>query len=278
MASASRLTLAFINKRPSAAARVLETLPIEDAAAFIETVPTRYATKVLAPLNTNLVSVIVERLPAESATAILRDMEFALASAVLRRVHRDRQHRIMAELPERRRQDFKAVMKFPADSVGANMSTALVTALSTETVTDALKRVRADRTGQSDAVFVIDESHKLLGAVSLSILTRQRPKAELRDLLDKRCPAVAARSRVSQIATLTAWHQYNQLPVISRRGELIGIIYKHAVAAEVPDKTGRGLNQPSIVESLLHTMLGSAQAAVTPPSQTGFHGRPSDER
>lgn len=274
MAKTSKLTLAFINKRAGAAARVLEGLPVEDATAFVDSIPARYAVKVLTPLNTTLVSAIVGRLPVGSATAILRDMEFALASAVLRRIHTGQQRQIMAELPERLRRDLQATMKFPADTVGAKMSTALVMATQDENVGDALKRVREDGSGESDAIYVIDDSHKLLGSVPLVILARRRTKTLLSDLLDDSCPTVSARARVSQVAPHVAWHGYNQLAVISRRGELIGIILKKDVESAIHGEVGSTAGQPSVVESLLHTMIGSVQAAATNPSSHGA----SDER
>ena len=259
MANVSKLTLAFVSKRPASAARVLESLPIDDAAAFIESIPTRYALNVLMALHTTLSADIVQRLPVASATAVLREMEFTYASAVLRRTPRETQITILIELPDRRRRDFETAMEFEADTVGANMSTAVLTASNNETVAVALKRVKDDRGGQSDVVFVIDDQHKLLGSIRLSVLTRQSGKAMLANLLDNSCAPVAARSRVSQVKALNAWKQHNQLPVVSRRGELIGAIYKTAVVDDIHGvEVNLATENPSIAESLLQMIIGGA--------------------
>lgn len=279
---ASRLTLAFIDKRPGAAARVLESLPVEDAAGFINSIPTRYAIKVLSPLNTTLTTHIVQRLPADSLVALLREMEFVLASAVLRRIPDDFQKMVLQELPDKRRQEFSTVLNFPAESVGANMHLDVVTASGDETVADALRRMKDDRHGQSDAVFIVDKDQKPVGSVRLTVLARQRSGTALKDLLDEGCPPVAARTRMSQITSLAAWHLYSQLPVVSRRGELIGIIHKQAVIAESgKDTLWPTENLPTVVESLLRTLVGATPAladiAKTPPSRSS-DGGPSDER
>lgn len=275
--SPSKLTLAFINKRPEAAARVLESLPVEDAAAFIEAIPTRYAIKILANINSTLTVAIVQRLPVATATAALRDVEFVVASAVLRRIPRELRITILGELPDRRRREFESVMKFASDSVGANMNTAVVTVSKNETVADALKRVKEDRDGDSNSVYVIDGEHKLLGSVRLSILARQPVKTVMIDLLDESCTPVAARSRISEITDLVAWNQHNQLPVVSRRGELMGALYKSGVLS-IAHEGGLGMaaDPPSIAESVLRMMVGSARAAST-ASQHASAGE-SDER
>jgi len=259
MARASKLTLAFVSQRPASAARVLESLPVDDAAAFIDSIPTRYALDILMALHTMLSADIVQRLPLASATAVLREMEFTYASAVLRRMPRETRLAILAEFPDRRRRDIETAMQFAADTVGAKMSTAVVTASSDETVAVALKRVKEDRDGQSDVVFVIDDQHKLIGSIRLSLLARQSGKTLLSNLLDNSCAPVAARARVAQVKALAAWRQYNQLPVVSRRGELIGAIYKAAI---VEDTHGGERNStaenPAIAGSLLQMIIDGA--------------------
>ena len=44
----SGLSLAFIERKPVAAARALNAISVVEAAAFLQTIPTRYATRVVA--------------------------------------------------------------------------------------------------------------------------------------------------------------------------------------------------------------------------------------
>lgn len=259
MASASKLSLAFVDRRPAAAARVLESLPAGDAAAFIETVPTRYAIKVLAPMNAPLAADIVQRLDEASAAAVLREMEFAAASALLRQVAPESRRPILAELSDRRRREFETALAFAADSVGANMCTDVVTVTGEETVAEALKRVREDRDGRSDAVFVIDSQRKLRGSIPLRVLARQRAKTAVAELADPSCASVYARARISRVAAMALWSEYNQLPVVSRRGELVGVLYRQSLAAGAhgsDDESETG--EPSIAGSMLHMLLRTA--------------------
>lgn len=236
MASASKLTLAFINRRPESAAQILASLPAADAAAFVNSLPTRYAVKVFLSLSANNTASIIRLMDLTAATAAIRDMEFAAASAVLRQLAPPARAAFLADLPHQQRREFEASLAFAPDTAGAKMTTSIATLTETDTVKNALGLLKDDPQGRSELVFVLDSERKFVGAVRLLTLLQHSPKTALAELLDDSCVSISPHANLEQIAKLDAWHEFSQLPVVSRRGEVIGTLFRKAFSqSEVID-------------------------------------------
>ncbi len=226
MASASKLTLAFINKRPEAAARILASLPAADAAAFVNSLPTRYAVKVCLSLSANNTASIIQLMESTAATAAIRDMEFAAASAVLRQLAPPVRAAYLADLPQRQQHEFEASLAFAPDTAGAKMTTFIATLTKSDSVQSALSLLKDDPQRHSELVYVLDSERKFVGAVRLLTLLQHPPKTALAELLDDSCVPLSPHASLEQIAKLDAWHDFSQLPVVSRRGEVIGTLFR----------------------------------------------------
>jgi Mg/Co/Ni transporter MgtE len=224
VASAGSLTLAFIDRRPVAAARALTAMEIEDAAAFLDDVPARYATSALAHMSAWAASAAVARMSVEHAAAALRGLNYQAAAAILRLVAPGPRQSILAELPAAVRRDFGITLSFPVDTVGAHMTTAILTQRSDHNVADARDQVRRARNADDACVMVLDETHRLLGVVLPVALLRASGATPLTEIMDGDVAPLSARARVATIAGLTAWDRYASLPVVSRRKHVIGAL------------------------------------------------------
>jgi len=231
MNRASELTLAFINKRPESAARVLASIPASDAAAFTASIPTRYAVRLLAHLNAKSAAAIIRLTDIMAATAVVRDMEFSAAAAILRQVPSDERELLLADLPRRQRRGFLTSLAFAPDSVGAHMSTSVDALSANDTAADALRLKKDHQDSHSELIFVVDANRALIGIVTLLSLIQHAERTELSELMDTTCVSVSPNMRLAQIANLDIWHRFSQLPVVSRRGELLGAIFRQTILA-----------------------------------------------
>src|SRR3970282_2690174 len=86
MSNSAKLTLAYLEHAPAAAAKVLHEIGINDASAFLETVPARLA----APVVNNMIPAAgarcLERLAAPQSAAILRNLAYHDGASLLRLV------------------------------------------------------------------------------------------------------------------------------------------------------------------------------------------------
>jgi len=224
MHSSAKLTLALIDRRPDAAAQVLASISGEDAAAFMNSIPTRYARAALMALNASACAAIIRHMDVTSASAVIRDMEFGASAAVLRQLQPAQRQALLQGLPGGRKTAFEKSLAFPPDSVGAVMTTDIPLLFQSDEVKQGLVLLKKHTENSIDAIFVVDKKRQYMGTVHVLELLRHAPSTALESLLDDACPGVSANARLAQIEDLPAWQLHRQLPVLSRQGEVIGAI------------------------------------------------------
>ena len=166
------LTMAFIKKRPESAGRVLAAMRPAVAAAFLQSIPTRFAVEAVAHMNPRPASVLVTKMGVTSGAALVRDLSFAEASAILRQIDPAVRNQLLEELPRRLRRDFEMSLAFPTDTVGAHMTTAIVTLSENDKTSDALELIKQMEGDHADVILVVNDKHKLVGAVTVTKLLR----------------------------------------------------------------------------------------------------------
>lgn len=275
MASAPALSLAFIDRRPGAAARALSVMDIDDAAAFVEDIPVRYVARLLARMSAWTAAGIVSRLSPAAASAALKGMHYQRAAAVLRLMEPSHRTPVLLAMPTRLQRDFHTSLAFPADTVGAYMTTRILTQPGDHTVADARDQIRRARQVEDSGVVVVDDAHRLLGVVPLISLLRERGNVALRDLMDTELQPLSARSRLSSVVTLEPWDQFASLPVVSRGKQVIGILsrktLREAVATNATAVASAGNALPIALAATLGEVIGGLVRLLVPP-KTGGRG------
>jgi magnesium transporter len=252
------ITVAFIRKRPEAAGRVLASMRPAVAAAFLQSIPTRFAVDAVARMNPQPASMLVEQMDVVAGAALLRDLSFAQASTMLRRIEPAVRNQLLQELPRRQRRDFEMSLAFPADTVGAHMTTAIATLAENDKATDALELVRQMETDATDVIFVVDDHQKLAGAANITTLLRRQPDAPLEELIDRSCVTLSAYARLDSVADDAAWLDYNHLPVVSRRGEVIGTLSRKMLSrSHLHDHIPNGAGEPNLTDSMIGALTTS---------------------
>ena len=195
-----------------------------DAAAFLQAIPTRFAARAANHMRPAQVALLLQEMEQVAAAALLRQLNFLRAATVLRQIaHADRTQ-LLEQLPRQLKRDFEMSLAFPPGSVGASMTTSLVTVTAKDKASKALSLLKRAGPEGGDIAFVVDEENKLLGAVSIATLLRQPSGQTVAESYDQSCPVLNAQSRLAKVAGLDAWHDYSRLPVVTHRGEVIGAL------------------------------------------------------
>lgn len=222
MPSYPRLTLAFLERQPQSAAKVMEELDPEDAAAFLESVPTRLSGPVVSAMAPWQAARCVALLGQEHAAGLMRRMSYQNATSVLRLLPDERREEIFEELPNRLAKDFQNSLRYPTGTVGAWMDQDVPGFPADSSVADGLKYARQRRNKVGSHLFVLDEGGRFAGAVSLGDLLRNESKAPLTTIMDRSVQPLSNRAMLYAVASLPAWDDYPMLPVVGRRKNLLG--------------------------------------------------------
>lgn len=259
MSNSAPLTIAFIETRPVSAARALAAMDPGDAAAFLDMIPTRFISLAISKMGAWPASAVLIKMDQSSAAAALRELDYQEAAAIFRLIPKDVRSSLMNELPEKMRRAFETSLSFPEDTVGAHMTTAVMTLTRNHTVKDAIDQLGRSPSGGAEVIYAVDDQRRLAGAVTAAELLRHPGKTELGEVLDATIISVFARTRISAVADLDAWDDYALLPVVSRKRHLIGALSRKSArqTAYSPSRT-EGLEGTSFVASMAEAFLASA--------------------
>lgn len=133
---------------------------------------------------------------------------------------------------------------FSHEVVASLMTSHFVDVLATITVAEAMKQYRAQNAEIDKDVhniYVVDETHKLVGMLSLSVMVGAEPEKKVGDLLSKE-PPISAVIDESTHDVAGRMQQLNvvELPVVDKQGRLVGVIPSdlamEAIREEVTDE------------------------------------------
>jgi len=261
--SSPELTIAYIKRQPESAGRVLSKMRPTDAAVFLQAIPTRFAVQAVANMNPRPASLVIAKMGVTSGGALLRDLDSAEASTILRQVDRTEREELLKELPRRLRRNIEMSLTFPTGTVGAHMTTAIAVLRETDKTSDALGLVKQAGRDFADLVFVVDDNRKLVGVIPAPSLLRHGTHTALSELVDTTCAAVSPHARLEAIAGMDAWHDYSCLPVVTRRGEVIGMISRKALRRAGQSKIAdTDAVSPSMAESMVEALVASVVGLV----------------
>ncbi len=224
MTEASPLSVAYIERRPDAAAQVLENLPADDAAALIDVLPGRISGLALGGMSPMGAAHCLSLLDPDRAANALRAMMFQDAASVVRVMDDKTRGAVMEALPSDLARDFEKSLNHPRDSVGAWMDQRNSPLPHTRTVADALKYAKRKRRPNGDEVFVVDGARRYVGVARISELVQSDAKAVLKDVIISDAPALSNRATLASVVNSPEWDKFTQLAVTGRKGNFLGTL------------------------------------------------------
>ena len=230
MNSKTTLTLAFLQQAPRPAAQVLQGLPTDEAALLIEAIPARLAAPVIVEMIPWQAARVLERASAARAAMILRQMSFADAVTLARLIAVDFRANIYEELPSRFAQRLIKALSYPRHQVGAWIEPDVPTLSSDHSVADALRLLRAAE--HSSHLFIESTRHEgYLGTLSIREILRSEPTMRLDRLPIVKTKPILNRAPLSSVTFDQRWDDMLHLPVVGRRGTLLGGLSRRSLRA-----------------------------------------------
>lgn len=253
MNSAAKLTLTFLERAPKAAANVLQGLPVEQAAAYLETVPARLAGPVLNEMSPWNAARLLELVPAARAALVVRQLAYADATSLVRSMRSEARQRVFEELPSAHARRLSRSLEYPAHQVGAWIDPSVPVLAARDLVSDALRALRGAE--PASHVFLESDGHgEYVGAIAIQGLLRSEPTLSLAELKPVPIKPVSNRASLASIAFDARWDELLHLPVVGRRGNLLGGLSRRTLR--------EGLHEQNLARrapdgSLLRDLLGA---------------------
>jgi magnesium transporter len=228
---------AFLVEHPSEAARVLERLPADEAAALLAEFPVQTAGDVLRRMSAFGGSAALAAMDAKLAATLVAQMPVQDASSLLRRVEPAVRDAITAALPEEIRENLRAVLRYPEGTAGAVMDPFVLVLPEDLTVGEALARTRRRARHVYFYLYVTDRSHRLAGVLDLRELLLADASETLANVMRQELMKVRADTDVVSIQAHPGWQEFDALPVVDERGVFVGAI-RHRVVRRMQSGDG----------------------------------------
>lgn len=222
MTEYEKLSLSFLQNHPNEASQVLEGLPVEDVAQFLEKVPTRICTNVVSSMIPSRSAKIFQLLDEDKRLSLFRDLSAQLSAHILRHSEKPIRSAILKQLPTSVSFRIKMLLNYPHGSVGATMNPVVKIARAGQTVREAMELLQDVDDTQISHIYIVDGGQKLKGYISVAQLIISDGDTLLKQLIQAAPPALQARSSISTAIVNPAWKNHVNLPVLDRDDRIIG--------------------------------------------------------
>ena len=199
---------------------LMTMLPPGSAAELIEEAPAELAVTMIKGLNSTVAAKIMEELHTDTQADIVQDMKARGSEAIL------------AEMETESADNLRILSQYDPDTAGGLMELETFSFQIDQTVGAVLKRLIEDDSFErhrGQHPYIIDESGKLLGVVSLRDMLRSRRAAKLADILHK---PISVHPETSQetLVDLFDENPFLGIPVVNASGILIGVVSRIELA------------------------------------------------
>ena len=185
----------------------------EHTAEFLTELDDSLVSELLSNENLERIASIIEKAPTSDQSGILNLLKEEKAQSVIELLNIDEQEEI-AE-----------IMGYPEDSAGLLMNTEVFTLHESITAGDAIKTLQ----DQEDAemvfyLYITDDDDRLVGVISLRILTTTPSTTTLKDIMIKNVHTIRPETDQEEVARIVAQDNLLAVPVVDSESHLLGIV------------------------------------------------------
>ena len=231
--AARALTASYLHDHPAEAARTLEHLRPEAAAAALAGHSVHHLRPVWERLSAFAGERLLHRLPADEARALLAELEPTVASALLAQMAPAERERWLAALDPAIAQEQRELLAYPPDCAGRLMVPRLGFFRGDMTAAEASARLRELGVYDAHSLFLVDDDRVPCGRVTVQALATARLDSRLADLAEPPGPTVDALSPRDELVERLGHSRFTDLPVVDAAGRLIGSVPEAALLTAV---------------------------------------------
>ena len=264
MADRESFSLVYMRTHPADAARVLESVPPDEAVKLLANAPARVAAPVLGEMLPAAGARCAGGLTDERLLALLGELGTQSVVSLLRHVPEPRRTRLIEGLPTVAALASKLLMGYVEDSVGAWADLDVLALPGATRASDALERMRhVEATVQR--VFVTGADSHLEGWVPLSVLLRAPAGANLAAIMREPEGVLSAQAPLSGALTHPGWSRTSVMPVVEAGNRVLGVLTRDALtrALRPPVRETEDTLVGALARSYWDALSGGAEAMAT---------------
>ena len=179
----------------------------------------------LSELDDSLVKELLSKEPLNRVAEIIQNAPTNDQSGILNALEEETANSIIELLKKEEQEEIAEIMGYPEDSAGSLMNTEVFTLHESITAGDAIKTLQ----DQEDAemvfyLYITDDDDRLVGVISLRILTTTPSNTTLKDIMIKNVHSIRPETDQEEVARIVAQYNFLAVPVIDSDSHLLGIV------------------------------------------------------
>ena len=205
---------------------LIEALDPELRPRFVELLGREFDFTALTEVEDAVREEILEELPPKTVAEGVRDLDSDDAAYILEDLPKEEQAEILEQLPRLERVALERILEYPENSAGRRMQTEFIAVPPSWTVGQAIDYMRetVDLPDRFYELYVIDGASKLLGAVALDLLLRNKRPVPLSELMDPERRRVRATEDQEEVARMFERYNLVAAPVVDDGDKLVGVL------------------------------------------------------
>lgn len=219
----------FHDWHPSDIAIILKQLDDEDQVSLLKLLNNEVAAQVLLDLDEDERKDILEELtPKQIADNLIPEIDSDDAADIMNELSEEKKEQVFDSLDEGdlHTKSIVNLMKYDEDTAGGLMATELVKVQASWTVIKAVQEMRKQAADLEEvySIYVVNETNKLLGTLSLKKLLTTSSKTTVEEVYNRKFYAVKVYQDKEEVARMFQKYDLYELPVIDELGDLLGRI------------------------------------------------------
>ncbi|HEC91504.1 MAG TPA: magnesium transporter, partial [Candidatus Atribacteria bacterium] len=182
--------------------------------------------ELLSELNSELQANLMDALGKEKASDILEEMDTDDAADFLSEIAPQESRELLDLMSKEEAEEIEELLKYRENTAGSIMNNEFVALPEDLTAEEAINKIR--ELGQEAEtiyyVYIVDKRGKLIGVISLRDLIMANPKAKISEFMEEDVVSVLDTDDQETAARIIADYDFLAIPVIDRKGTLLGII------------------------------------------------------
>lgn len=234
----------IINKTHDAdVASVLETLDTSERMSVFQLIPTpERQANILSHIGKNYQIEIAHMLEIGKLQKLLSMMDSDDAADLLGHLPEELSQQVLSGLNKDELQEVEELLSYPEDSAGGLMSSEFLTINESFTVRESIEMIQAMNEDLiSFYIYVVNDTSRLVGVLSLKQLLLSRPQDVLRDIMSTDVISVGLSTNQHEVAQIVEKYDFLSLPVVDENYQLVGVITVDDVIDVIREKAAEDI-------------------------------------
>jgi magnesium transporter len=236
------LTDLFLDVHHADIAEVLDELSFDDAVYIIRLLGSETTSEVLMDVDTDVREKILEQLSAKEIAEEIEELDTDDAADVIAELPEERKEAVMQQIEdEEHAKEIVELLRFDENSAGGLMAKELVKVNENWSVLGCVTRMRKQATEVTrvHSIYVVDDSGRLTGRLSLKDLLMASTKSKIADVYIPRVDFVNVHDSAEDVANKMRKYDLEAIPVVDELGILVGRITIDDIVDVIKDEADK---------------------------------------